>query len=270
MPHTYKTIRFCSLKLKSDLPKQEFYVMKFPEEAKDIIRRLAAKQNGTSFDKTSLPVKSLYKGLRLAPGLIHIGKISPKRDNDEETNKEKEEFWLYSPQQLDTKKLSAILAYWIETEFPDKASKRGQVDISAEEKELATSYLSEEKLIWEKKEVSYTSKFPPHPNKTPNLSNSDYVWLPHIIAAKLSQPKLKFEVDGQQLQFYRSVPSNGKGAELISWQPLNYTEDGQTYYYSIVLTLNIVLEPGLPYPRFDITPSIRRWLIPILHEDALN
>lgn len=255
----YKTIRFCSLKLKSDLPKQEFYVMKFPEEAKDVIRRLAAKQNGTSFDKTSLPVKSLYKGLRLAPGLIHIGKISPKRDNDEETNKEKEEFWLYSPQQLDTKKLSAILAYWIETEFPDKPSKRGQV-ISAEEKELATSYLSEEKLIWEKKEVSYTSKFPPHPNKTPNLSNSDYVWLPHIIAAKLSQPKLKFEVDGQQLQFYRSVPSNGKGAELISWQPLNYTENGQTYYYSIVLTLSIILEPGLPYPRFDITPSIRRWL----------
>lgn len=84
--------------------------------------------------------------------------------------------------------------------------------------------------------------------------------MPHILAVELSKPGLKFDLDGQQLQFYRTISSNGKGAELFSWQPLNYTEHEQTYYYSIVLTLNVVTVPYQPYPQIQITPSIRRWL----------
>ncbi len=122
------------------------------------------------------------------------------------------------------------------------------------------SYLSPDKLVWDKKQVSYTSRFDTHPNGTASLVGNDYILLPHIIATKLSKPGLKLNLDREKIQFYRCVPSSGQGAELISWSPLKHTVDGQTYYYSIVLTLNMVLEPGLPYPRFDVTPSIRRWL----------
>jgi hypothetical protein len=76
----YPTICLCAFRLKSDLPTQEFYVMNFPEEAKEVIRRITAKMDKTLIDKTALPVKSLYKGLRLVPGLIHLGNVSPKSD----------------------------------------------------------------------------------------------------------------------------------------------------------------------------------------------
>lgn len=120
--------------------------------------------------------------------------------------------------------------------------------------------LSPDNLIWNRKEVSYTSNFATHPNRTANLAGNDFVWLPHILAAELSKPGLKFDLDGQRLQFYRAIPSNGNGVELISWQPLNYTEDEKTYYYSVVLTLTVITVPNQPYPQLHITPSIRRWL----------
>ncbi|MGB3206725.1 MAG: DUF3962 domain-containing protein [Crinalium sp.] len=246
----YPTIRLCAFKAKSDLPKDKFYGMNFPEKAKEIIRQITAKRDNKVIDKTSLPVKSLYKALRLIPGLIHIGNIYPRAG----------EFWLYSPHQLPAKMLSAILSYWIDTEFPDEPSKKGKVGITSEERQLAMSYLSPEKLVWNPQDVFSTNPLKTYSNGTVNLSGSDFVLLPHILATKLSKPGLEFEVDGKKLQFYRCLPSNGQGAELISWPPLHPTIKGQTFYYSIVLTLKIVQEPGLHYPRFDVTPSIRRWL----------
>ncbi len=102
--------------------------------------------------------------------------------------------------------------YWIEIEFPDEPSKRGKVGISYDEKQSAMSYLSPNNLVWETKEGSYTSNFATHPNGTANLSSNDFILLPHILATELSKPGLKFDLDGEQLQFYRTIPSNGKGA----------------------------------------------------------
>jgi Skp family chaperone for outer membrane proteins len=246
----YQTIRLCAYKLKSNIPAKKYYAMNFPDEAKQFIRMLASKRDRTPIDRTNIPINSLNKGLRTAPGLIHMGKVSPKEG----------EFWLYSPHQLSERALSAILDYWIETEFPDEPSKRKKVGISYDERQLAMSYLSPDNLVWEEKEISYTSNFATHPNGTAMLSGNDFILLPHILAEKLSKPELKFDLDGRKLQFYRTISSNGKRAELISLQPLPYRKDGQTYYYSIVLTLSVVTIPGQPYPQIHITPSIRRWL----------
>ncbi len=153
----YPTIRLCSFKAKSDLPKEKIYVMSFPEKAKEVIRQITAKRDNTVIDKISLPVKSLYKALRLIRGLIHIGKISPNAG----------EFWLYSPHQLPTKSLSAILSYWIDTEFPDEPSKKGKVGITFEERQLVMSYLSPEELVWNPLEVSYTNHLETYSNGKP-------------------------------------------------------------------------------------------------------
>lgn len=246
----YPKIRLCAFRLKSDLPPQEFFGLKFPDDAKQQIRRFTAKRDNKAIEQASLPVKSLDRALRLAPGLIYIGKLSPKPG----------EFWLYSPHQLPPKYLSAILSYWIDTEFPEEPSNKRKVGITAQERQLVMSYLSAEKLVWERRKVSYTKQFTTYPNGTAKLSGNDFILLPHLLAKELTKPGLKFEVDGEKLQFYRTIPSSGQGAELISWQPLNYTEDGQTYYYSIVLTVRMVQEPDLHYPRLDVKPSIRRWL----------
>lgn len=243
----YPIIGLCSFKLKSDIPPQEFYVMNFPNEAKQFIRKLTAKRDRTPIAQTNLPVKSLYKALGLASGLIYIGKVSPEPGH----------FWLYSPYPLPEKMLSAILSHWVDIEFLDKPIKRGKVGITFAERRAAMEYLSAKSLVWEKKEISYTSNFNTHPNGTASLIENDYVLLPYILAAELSKPELTFDVNGKNIQFYRAI---GQGTNLISWEPLTYTHNGKTYYYSIVIKLSLILEPGLHYPRLDITPSIRRWL----------
>lgn len=243
----YRTIRLCSFKLKSDIPPQEFYVMNFPDEAKQVIRKLTAKRDRTLIKQTNLPVKSLDKALRLASGLIHIGNVSPKSG----------QFWLYSPYPLPERMLSAILSHWVDIEFPNEPINRRKIGISLEERRLVMEYLSAKNLVWEKKEISYTSNFNTHSNGTASLTGNDYILLPYILAAELSKPEFKFDLNGKSLQFYRAI---GRGTDLISWEPLTYTDSGKTYYYSIVIKLSLILEPGLPYPRLDITPSIRRWL----------
>lgn len=243
----YRTIRLCSFKLKSDIPPQEFYVMNFPDEAKHFIRGLTAKRDRTSIEQTNLPVKSLDKALGLASGLIHFGNVSPKPG----------QFWLYSPYPLPERMLSAILSHWVDIEFPNEPIKRRKVGISFEERRAVMEYLSVKNLVWEKKEISYTSNFNTHSNGTASLIGNDYILLPYILAAEISKPKLKFDLNGKSLQFHRAI---GQGTDLISWEPLTYIDNGKTYYYSIVIKLRLILEPGLPYPRLDITPSIRRWL----------
>lgn len=133
----YQTIRLAAYKLKPNISKQNFYVMNFPDEAKQAIRKLTVKRDKRNTEEINIPVKSLYERLRLAPGLIRIGKVYPKP----------EEFWLYSPQQLDTKKLYAILDYWIETEFPDEPGKKGKVGISFDERQLVMNCLRPEDLL---------------------------------------------------------------------------------------------------------------------------
>ena len=244
----YPIIRLCSFKLKSDIPPQTFYVMNFPDEAKQFIRKLTAKRDKKSVEETNIPSKSLNKALKLAPGLIYINNISPKEN----------EFWLYSPSPLPKRILSAIVSHWIDTEFPSESTKRGKVGISLNERESAMKYLAPEKLSWEKKEVSYTNDFKTHANGTASLTGNDYILLPYILAVQLSKPDLKFDVDGKTIQFHRGTAE--RGAELVSWEPLIYTSNEKTYYYSIVIKLNLVLEPGLNYPRLDIKLSIRRWI----------
>jgi hypothetical protein len=244
----YPIIRLCSFKLKSGIPPQEFYVMSFPDEAKQHIRGLTAKRDKTLINQTSLPVKSLYKALGLASSLIHIGKVSPDQP---------EQFWLYSPYPLPERMLSAILSHWIDIEFPNEPRKKGKVGITYEEQKLVMEYLSTNNLVWEKKRTSYTSDFNTHPNGTASLIGNDYILLPYIVAAKLSKPGLTFDLDGKKIQFHRAIES---GANLISWEPLTYTNNGKTYYYSIFLKVTLILEPSLHYPRLDITPSVRRWL----------
>ncbi|MFP4101943.1 pPIWI_RE module domain-containing protein [Coleofasciculus sp.] len=203
----YPTIRLCAFRLKSDLLPQEFFGLNFPDDAKQEIRRLTAKRDNKAIEQASLPVKSLYGALTLAPGLIYIGKLSPKPG----------EFWLYSPHKLPQKPLSAILSYWIDTEFPEEPSNKRKVGITAQERQLAMSYLSAEKLVWKRKEVSYPKQFTTYPNGTAKLSGNDFILLPHLLAKELTKPGLTFEVDGEKLQFYRTIPSSGQGAELISW-----------------------------------------------------
>ncbi|MEL6163480.1 MAG: DUF3962 domain-containing protein, partial [Cyanobacteria bacterium J06628_3] len=96
MSAQYNKIRLCAFQLKHNLPEKQFYALKFPQEAKDLIKNLVVVRDNRSSNKVSIPIASLNAALRASiPGLIYIGKLWEK-------------FWLYSPVKIPTDKLLVI------------------------------------------------------------------------------------------------------------------------------------------------------------------
>ncbi|MDJ0730829.1 MAG: RNaseH domain-containing protein [Crocosphaera sp.] len=248
----YQTISALALKLKADLQSQTYYRLQVNnlEDALQYLKLLTAQRNRQSVDKTTIPFKSLYQALRLLPGLIHIGQLSSYSGN----------YLAYSPQPINVTYISAIIKYWIELEFPDNPTNKKKQGITAEEREDAKSFFSEDNLTWDTKDITLNHQFNTHPNGTANLANDDFILLPYIMAAELTKPERTFIVDDEPLKFYRTTSSKFQPIELISWNPIKATIGEETHYYSIFLTITVETVPYQSYPEIHIKPSIRRWL----------
>ena len=259
MSAQYNKIRLCAFQLKHDLPEKQFYALKFPQEAKDLIKNLVAVRDNRSSNKVSIPITSLNAALRASiPGLIYIEKIWGKK-SDKKNSKEK--FWLYSPAKIPTDKLLVIFSHWLDTEFPDENPNKRKKGITYEQRQAVMRVLlSPNNFKWESVTLK-TELWKQFDNGTANITeNADsFILLPDILATQLSDPDLKFKLDDETIQFYRCAPSEGAGAELISWTPLSYTHNNRNYYYSIVLTLKVQTVPFQPYPQLQCDMSIRRW-----------
>ena len=107
----YPTISTVAFKLKANLQSQTYYGLKIKnaENARKYLKELTAYRNDKRSGKTNIPVRTLYQALRLLAGLIHIGDL-------------RDDFLVYSPQPIDTEYISAIINYWIDLEFPLKAT----------------------------------------------------------------------------------------------------------------------------------------------------
>jgi hypothetical protein len=259
MSAQYNKIRLCAFQLKHNLPEKQFYALKFPQEAKDLIKNLVAVRDNRSSNKVSIPITSLNAALRASiPGLIYIEKIWGKK-SDKKNSKEK--FWLYSPAKIPTDKLLVIFSHWLDTEFPDENPKKSKKGITFDQRQAVMGVLkSPNNFKWESVTLK-TELWKQFDNGTANITeNADsFILLPDILATQLSDPDLKFKLDDETIQFYRCAPSEGAGAELISFPPLSHTHNNRNYYYSIVLTLKVQTVPFQPYPQLQCDMSIRRW-----------
>ncbi|WP_414623741.1 RNaseH domain-containing protein [Calothrix sp. CCY 0018] len=249
MSAQYNKIRLCAFQLKHDLPEKQFYALKFPQEAKDLIKNLVAVRDNRSNNKVSIPITSLNAALRASiPGLIYIGKIWEK-------------FWLYSPAKIPTDKLLVIFSHWLDTEFPDENPSKPKKGITYDQREAVMRVLlSPNNFKWESVTLK-TELWKQFDNGTADITEDadSFILLPDILATQLSDPDLKFKLDDETIQFYRCAPSEGGGAELISFPPLPHTHNKRNYYYSIVLTLKVQTVPFQPYPQLQCDMSIRRW-----------
>lgn len=246
----YNKIRLCAFRLKHNLPAKIFYALKFPEAAKERLKKILAERDSRDKGKVGIPISSLNAALRASiPGLIYIGKIWDK-------------FWLYSPVEISTDKLSVILSHWLDTEFPDETPNKYKRGLTFEQRQAVMQLLSPDNLKWESVTLK-TELWKNHPNGTANINEDKdvdgFILLPDILATQLSKPELKFQLNDEIIQFYRCAPLEGSGAELISWPPLKYTQNKRTYYYSIFLTLKVQTVPFQPYPQLQCDMSIRRW-----------
>ncbi|NEO36911.1 MAG: RNAseH domain-containing protein [Moorea sp. SIOASIH] len=244
----YHTIRLGAVRVKEQhkLPAQQFYALKFPETAQDLIKSLVAQRERRYNEPVSIPIASLNAALRaIIPGLIYIDKIW-------------EEFWLYSRGEIPINKLLVILSHWLDTEFPDQNPNRRKNGITVEQRQAVMELLSNN-LQWESVTLKMES-WKTFPNGTANINenSNSFILLPDIIATELSKPDLKFKFDDKTIQFYRCSPMTRPGAELISWPPESDNKKVKSYY-SIVLRLTVKTVPFQPYPQLQCDMITRRW-----------
>src|SRR6266571_860857 len=231
-----------------------FYVLHFPEEWKRVLRDLQAEATKRDSSAVRPPITTLNAALRaLVPDLIFIA-----YDIDKEQKQEHSRPWLYSEAALDPQALIIIIHAWIRTAFP-KAS--------PESRQAAIASLQAKDLMWKKESIDLAQWTTSGNGTTMPTRDDAFVLLPHLIAAKLSQPGISLEYGADRLRFRRvPLPSGKRGARLVSWPPIRYKQRNRSWYYSIILTFTAQTVPFQSYPVIHCEIGIRRWAGPQLKE----
>ncbi|MDY6803733.1 MAG: DUF3962 domain-containing protein [Cyanobacteriota bacterium] len=239
----YNQLRTLSFRLNERKPPepQIFKTLSLPETWKNELRNLQAEITGRSVDKTNVPIANLNKALRaLVPDLIYIepyaaksGERAPKR-------------WLYATEAIDTQALYLIVNAWVHTQF-SKASDARRSQLLAQ--------LKVGDLQWAATPV--TGTWSHETNGTAKLDISNFILLPHVLAAQLSQENASIEFGPETLRFRRaSLGAGTLGAELVSWPPIKYDDE---WYWSVVVTFTLQTIPFQSFPVLHCDLSLRRW-----------
>lgn len=240
---SYDQLRTLSFRLPSGKPLelQTFQILKFPEKWKSELLKFQAEIKS----RPVVPISLLNKALRaLVPDLIYITPNAAKINNVQP--------WLYSAMPIDIQALHLIFNAWVKTQFDGKASKK-QITALLEK-------LSVEDLQWEATTLNVGS-WTTAANGTAELGgDNSFILLPHVLAAKLSQDNISISIDSDILRFRRAPLSIGsKGAELVSWPPLEYSDKGGIWYWSVVITFTLQTVPFQSFPVLHCDLIVRRW-----------
>jgi pPIWI_RE module N-terminal domain/MID domain of pPIWI_RE len=90
----------------------------------------------------------------------------------------------------------------------------------------------------------------PHPDA--------YNLLPELIAQSLSAPNRVLWYGEQRLHFYRAPSPNGKGVELISWQPIS--DANRQDFYSVYINISFQTVSYQSFPVLHTSIGLRRWV----------
>lgn len=240
---TYNQLRTLSFRLNESksLKRHTFQALSFPETWKDELKNLQAEITDRSVDKINVPIANLNKTLRaLVPNLIYIepyaaksGERAPKR-------------WLYATEAIDTQALYLIITAWVHTQFSKASDAR------------RSQLLKKLKAVdWQWEPSIITGKWSQEENGTAKLDISNFILLPHVLAAKLSQNDVLITFGSENLRFRRAPLGVGTlGAELVSWPPIKYDDK---WYWSVVITFTLQTIPFQSFPVLHCDLSLRRW-----------
>ncbi len=237
---TYNQLRTLSFRLNESktLEPHTFQTLSFPESWKNELRSLQAEITGRSIDKINVPIANLNKTLRaLVPDLIYIEPYAAKSGVER---------WLHGTEAIAPEALHLIIAAWVRTQF----SKADDQRLSQLLKQLKV-----EDLQWAPTTV--TGTWSHETNGTAKLDNSNFILLPHVLAAQLSQDDVEIEFGSETLRFRRAPLGIGTlGAELVSWPPIKYDDK---WYWSVVVTFTLQTVPFQSFPVLHCDLSLRRW-----------
>ncbi len=232
-----------------------FWTLDLPEELKQTWLRAIARGSNRPIEKIHLPVRVLNSAARmLIPNLISIGQYAGRIDAQP---------WLYGfvgPGEEYPATVGAItelIRAWIWASFPD--------GVSQATRKTLVQQVTSSMFTWKRDTMDLTywqcaDNGTALPYEKGTNRNGFVLW-PDLIAAKLSQAIIPWE---HHLLAFRRVPlSPGqRGAELVSWPPIEEPIKGQIWPYSVLLTLTLQTVPFQNFPVLHCDIGVRRWAGP--------
>ncbi|MBZ0280758.1 MAG: DUF3962 domain-containing protein [Anaerolineae bacterium] len=243
----YNEIRPIALRINPDLGQLPctFETLCFPEEWKRSLIKMQSEANQRKSDETSLPIRDLNKTMRaLVPDLISI---------DPYAGRIGERIWLRSGTRSASSEALRLLMYWW--------GKFSFAKVAGPALSNTLNQLTVDQLVWNSETLDLAN-WDTYPNGTAkHRDEAQYSVLPDLIASKLSHQDAAFELHERNLNFFRvPISPGGKGAELISWPPLDSEILGQRYYYSILVTITVQTLPFQAFPAIHLDFGVRRWV----------
>lgn len=222
----------------------DLVTLAFPPAWKTVLHELRWEQTGRDPGVSRLKISTLNKALRaLVPDLISIARNADKQDV---------RLWLTGRHQIDERAIHRIVTEWVRAEYAD-------VDPAIRRRTLEAMRSGD--MRWEEQTFDVGSWSVADNGTAVTKSNESFVLLPDLLAAKLSEADVAFQLGADRLQF-RRVPLSpgGQGAQLVSWPPLRYEEKrGRTWYYSVLVTITLQTTPFQTTPVIHVDLGLRRW-----------
>jgi tetratricopeptide (TPR) repeat protein len=239
---SYDQLRTLSFRLKPSVTLQHrFSMLNLP--GKSELLKLQAELKGRSPEKTTIPI-ALNKAMRaLVPDLIYIA-ANAGQSGDRP--------WLYSETPINPQALHLILHAWVQTQFSQATE---------QQRRNVLNQLRVEDLRWQDTTLN-TAEWSTAPNGTAQLGSDDnFILMPHLLTAALSKPDVALQFGSELLRFRRAplVPGT-RGAEVVSWPPLQYSDKRGCWYWSVVITFTLQTVPFQDFPVVHCDISLRRWV----------
>ena len=193
-------------------------------------------------DGRRVPYASLGDSLRLLfPSIAHVSRMNRDLSKDP---------WLLSWERPGSDQFMALIRAWVRTEGPN-----GDTD-------SIVSRLEWSDLDWITQDLR-TGQHGHYDNGSPKLDPIQFELLPDLICAELAGREML--VDGRPMTFRRVY--EGRQPCLLSWPAIESTRGGSSWYWSYVLTPNVLTAPGFQDPLLSISASVRKWASRSLRSD---
>jgi len=246
--YKYNHLRTLAFQLNPDITElmHRCTTLDFPEHWKRPLRELQAAMRNRPVDKATLPIYGLNQAMRtLVPDLLAIERGAGKSG---------ERPWLYSAREIDPERLLLVIHAWVQAAFA-RASQSQRQHVLRE--------LRAADLKWRSEDLNLAAWHAGEHGTAEASRRDSFVLLPDMLAAMLSRPDVSLDYGPAGLRFRRAPLAPGqKGAELVSWPPLWYTDRGARWPYSVVITLTAQTVPFQSYPLIHCDVGLRRWAGP--------
>ena len=165
--------------------------------------------------------------------------------------------WLYCAAQPEIEGLSLILLAWLHSSVGKEHEAAAYqlweqlVEISPLEWETAGL----DAFTWPHDE-NVQADTPAATDAIQNFPGGLFSLLPEILTAELLR---RCDRPPDFLRSFRRCPSSGRGAELLSWPPLKYTNKTGEGYFSYRIRFSVQTVPFQPAPFLYVHSGLRRW-----------